>query len=151
MKKEISGLKPRTQSRLLAIQALYQHAQTEHDIHQIIQEFINTPIIAETEKTPVFDQDLFKSIATGVLQNTEEVNAMIERYLDEKWRIERLPIVMHCLLQCGSFELLFEKTIPTPVVLDQYIEIAKCFFDNRDIAFINAILDNIAKAARQSS
>lgn len=149
MKKETPHLKPRAQSRLSAIQALYQHVQTGHPIHQIIQEFIVAPLVSETDETLVFDKELFESLVTGVLNNTQEINNLIEQYLDEKWRIERLPIVMHCLLQCGSFELLFEKTIPTPVILDQYVEIAKSFFDNRDIAFINAILDNIAKAVRQ--
>jgi N utilization substance protein B len=135
---------------LCAIQALYQHAQTQTQIHQILQEFIHTPITPDdVVETPVMDQDLFKTIITGVLDNTEAIDSIIDQYLDDKWRIERLPIVMHSLLRCGSFELLFEKTIPTPVILDQYIEISKYFFDNRDIAFINAILDNIAKASRQ--
>lgn len=148
-KKEIPVFKPRTQARLSAIQALYQHAQTQTQISQIIQEFIDTPITSEMDETSIMDKKLFKTLMNGVLDHIEAVDNIIEQYLDEKWRIERLPIVMHCLLRCGSFELLFEKTIPIPVILDQYIELSKYFFDNRDIAFINAILDNIAKASRQ--
>jgi transcription antitermination protein NusB len=144
MKKQLI-LKPRTNSRMLAVQAMYQYFQTQSDYREIIQQFITSPIINEQEETIEWDKDFFKHLISNVIKNFDQINSSIENHLTQKWCLNRLSIVMNGLLQCATFELLFEKTTPNPVIIDQYVEISKGFFDTRDIAFVNAILDNIAK------
>ena len=37
---------------------------------------------------------------------------------------------------------------PKEVVLDEYVELAKAFFDDRDARFVNAALDGVARDVR---
>jgi N utilization substance protein B len=48
------------------------------------------------------------------------------------------------LMRCGCCELLIEIEAPSAVVLDEYIEISKAFFDTKETGFVNATLDAIA-------
>jgi N utilization substance protein B len=52
-------------------------------------------------------------------------------------------------LRCGVFELLHRRDVPREVVLDEYVEIAKSFFDGPEPGFINGILDAVVREARK--
>ena len=54
------------------------------------------------------------------------------------WRIDA---VARAILRAGATELEQRRDIPTAVVIDEYVEIAKAFFEGPEPAFINAALD----------
>ena len=58
---------------------------------------------------------------------------------------ERLAATDRAVLRMGTAELLFNPHVPTPVVLDEAIEIAKKFGSPKSVSFVNGVLDRVAK------
>lgn len=143
----------RRSSRLAAVQALYQWDQTGHNIETIINEFTEHRFSLLQEDELYFNPDVpfFKSLVLGVHQNLDTLNALIEKRLAENWRLERLPSVMKGILLAACYELSFEEIVPLPVILNEYIEISKEFFQDKEVSFVNGILDVISKNTRKKS
>ena len=52
------------------------------------------------------------------------------------------------VLRAGTYELLARADVPAPVAINEYVEVAKAFFDDGQAKFVNGILDAVAKDAR---
>ena len=68
--------------------------------------------------------------------------------LTKGWRLERLDATLRAILRSGAFELMRCPEAPTEVVIDEYVEIAKSFFEGPEPGFVNAALDGIAQDER---
>jgi N utilization substance protein B len=62
----------------------------------------------------------------------------------ERWRLERLGAVDRNLLRLAVLELLEEPT-PPKVVIDEAVRLAHWFGGHRSPAFVNGVLDRIAR------
>jgi N utilization substance protein B len=76
------------------------------------------------------------------------VDAAVTRRLAEGWKLTRLDATLRALLRSGVWELIQRPDTPREVVLDEYVELAKAFFDDRDAGFVNAALDGVARDVR---
>jgi transcription antitermination protein NusB len=149
MAKENSS-RARRSSRMAAVQALYQIEQNQQDVSSVVNEFMTHHFTGGNtifEKSP--DVEFFKILVNGVHTNTENVDETIQQCLQENWSVVRLSSVMRNLLRSAAYELLYEPLVPTPVILNEYIEVGKDFFQGREVGFVNGILDAIAKKVRQ--
>lgn len=90
------------------------------------------------------DMDYLLRILKGIQENEKELDVKIEKYLSN-WKINRLAKVDLAILRLSTYEMLFEKDIPTNVSINEGIELAKKYGEDKSPAFINAVLDNIAK------
>ena len=52
---------------------------------------------------------------------------------------------MGSILLCGAYELLFNDKTDNPIIINDYIEISKGFYEGREKDMVNAILDNLSK------
>ncbi|MBS1792223.1 MAG: transcription antitermination factor NusB [Acidobacteria bacterium] len=77
----------------------------------------------------------------GTLRELETVDEKI-RTRAEHWRIERMAIVDRNVLRMAVYEFLFEDT-PHTVIINEALEIARCFSTFEATQFINGILDAI--------
>jgi len=55
---------------------------------------------------------------------------------------------VRAILRSGAWELMQRPDVPMEVVIDEYVELAKAFFDAADAKFVNAALDGIARDVR---
>lgn len=141
----------RRAARLAAVQALYQMEYSGASSEAVAQDLLDGRLpLAETG--PI-DQDadivLFRTIVEGAVAQQGPVDTMIARKLAEGWRLERLDSVARAILRAGVVELWRRADIPTAVVIDEYVEIAKAFFEGAEPGFINGALDGCAKAIRE--
>jgi N utilization substance protein B len=67
----------------------------------------------------------------------------------EHWTLERMAVVDRSLLRLGTAEILYWPWIPDRVSIDEYVEIAKKFGTEESPGFVNAILDRVAREARE--
>ena len=44
--------------------------------------------------------------------------------------------------------MLARPDVPKAAVIDEYVDVAKAFFDDREAKFVNGILDAVAKEVR---
>ena len=91
--------------------------------------------------------------AEGIVRGVVEFRAVIDQKISEhakNWSLKRMTPVDLSILRIGVYELLYQPEIPTPVVIDEAIEIAKRYGTKESPAFIYGILDKIAAVAEQS-
>ncbi len=83
----------------------------------------------------------------GALVHRAELDERVEQ-TSLHWRIERMARVDRNILRLGVYELLHRPDVPTKVCLNEAIEIARKFGSEESGAFINGVLDKIAKTVR---
>lgn len=133
-------------ARIAAVQALYQMEIANRGAASVIEEFLAEHLTGQPEFLPkgAVDRNFFTRLVNDVVEQQDKIDQIIRARLSKKWRFSRIDAILRAILRCGCCELLVAKTIPTAVVVDEYVEIAKAFFDKSESGFINATLDAIA-------
>lgn len=93
-----------------------------------------------------FARDLLETVGG----NRTRVDAALEEAA-ENWTLERMGVVDRSILRLGAAEILFWPWIPEEVSIDEYVEIARKYGAESSGAFVNAVLDRIAREAREAS
>jgi N utilization substance protein B len=83
----------------------------------------------------------------GVAEHLEEIDRLIDGY-SSNWTLERMARVDLALLRMAAYELLFAPDVPPNVVINEAVEIGKRFGTKETPAFINGILDQVARQTR---
>lgn len=140
----------RTVARLAAVQALYQMELAGEGVETVISEFSNHRFDSDIEGEALAEADeaYFAKIVRGVVTDQRELDAAVKARLASNWRLERLDATLRALLRSGAWELLKQPDTPREVVIDEYVELAKAFFDDAEARFVNAALDGVARDAR---
>jgi N utilization substance protein B len=86
-------------------------------------------------------------LSVGVARNAKDIDLAIGR-ASEHWKVERLAAVDRAVLRIATFELIHEPETPTEVVIDEAVEIARRFAGEKSPAFVNGVLDVIARQVR---
>ncbi|SER15956.1 NusB antitermination factor [Gracilibacillus ureilyticus] len=124
-------MKRRT-AREKALQILFPLDREEYNVEEA-----RNYLIDETE------QDSFLiNLVNGVVENKEEIDTKISAHL-EKWSLNRLATVERTLLRIATYELFYEKDAPPSVVINEAIEIAHIFGDDKSGKFINGVLSKM--------
>jgi len=82
-------------------------------------------------------------LVEGVQEYSARIDGLIDRYA-ERWAIGRMPLVDKNLLRLGIFELLWAPDVPTAVVINEAVELAKSMSTEESGRFINGILGRVA-------
>ncbi|WP_130537562.1 transcription antitermination factor NusB [Thiomicrorhabdus indica] len=130
----------RTQSRRVALQALYQWQMTNNSPIEIMRYFQENGFLGD------LDFDLFKELLENIIELHEEVDANYAEFLDRK--VERLDPVERAILRIGSYELQHQIATPYKAVINESVELAKRFGAEESHKFINGVLDKVAKQLR---
>ncbi|MEN2994209.1 MAG: transcription antitermination factor NusB [Thermodesulfovibrio sp.] len=80
----------------------------------------------------------------GTIKNIDHIDKIIQKYAD-KWHIERMLAIDRNILRFSIYEILYRPDIPYQVTINEAVEIAKKYSTKESSAFINGILDRIAK------
>ncbi|MEM6538501.1 MAG: transcription antitermination factor NusB [Pseudomonadota bacterium] len=135
----------RTLSRLAAVQALYQMEQTQTGVDTTILEFKTHRLGGDIDGVALKDADdtFFEDIVRGVVDRQSTLDSVIETHLASGWRIGRIDATARAILRSGIFELSSRPDVPPAAVVDEYVGIANSFFDKKEAAFINGVLDAV--------
>ncbi|MDP2193328.1 MAG: transcription antitermination factor NusB, partial [Alphaproteobacteria bacterium] len=141
---------PRHASRIAAVQALYQIAQTSTDCQKVVHQMILSSFDTIKQEGYVApDKEFFEQLVVESSAQFAALDEEIQPHLSDNWRIERLASVLLMILRLGIFELKSCLTIPKTVVINEYIEITKAFFPGgNETRFVNSVLDKAAKLIR---
>jgi len=93
------------------------------------------------------DLEFLRALVEGAWAHRAEVDAAIEG-CSRNWKFSRMDRVDRSILRLAAYELLHCPDVPAPVVLDEGVELAKEFGTPESPAFVNGILDPIARQAR---
>jgi N utilization substance protein B len=131
----------RRKARELAIQILYQMEMKGSEPKEVLD------IFWRSNDTPQDVRDFTVSLVDGTFRNRKEIDQLIEKH-SLHWKLLRMALVDRNVLRLGAYELLYLHDIPTSVILNEAIEVAKKFGTEDSSSFINGILDNVAKEVR---
>lgn len=134
---------PRTEARLMAVQALYQFLLIGSGEADILKQFVSRHVPGRKG-----DGALFALLFKGALDERPRYQALIEANLAADWSWERIGYVEQALLLSAITELDIRQDTPTKVVLNEFLNIAHSYFEKPEVAFINSVLDKAAKALR---
>jgi N utilization substance protein B len=93
------------------------------------------------EQAQVFAREL----VAAAIDRTAEIDQLITTS-SKNWRLDRMSRVDRNILRLGACELLAFRDIPTKVVINEAVELAKRFGTAESSAFVNGVLDRIATA-----
>jgi transcription antitermination protein NusB len=141
-KKRGSNRSRRALARLAAVQALYQIDLTVGEPAKVIAEFRQHRLDKNA------DRDFFGEIVDGVSARHTEVDGLLTPLLAEGWAMARLETVLRAILRAGAFELLARGDVPARVVIDEYVNVARAFFSDKEPGVVNGILDRLARSLR---
>lgn len=80
----------------------------------------------------------------GVWAARDELDRTLESYL-KNWSLYRLGTVERAVLRMGVWELSNCRDIPSPIVINESVDLAKWFSETKSGRFVNGILDRFAK------
>lgn len=147
----------RSVARLAAVQALYQMELSGAGVEAVVREFADHRFGGDLEgepqgETPMAEADeaFFADLVRGVVADQAQVDRAIVKRLAQGWRLERLDATVRAILRAGAYELAGRADVPAEVVIDEYVELAKAFFDPAEAGFVNAALDGIASDVRKA-
>ena len=134
----------RTRARELAMQLLYQLDVQGPDLLGCLDNFL-----IENE-----NNDMARKLASDWSKGTWENLAACDELISAstiKWRMSRLSPVDKSILRLAVYQLKYCPDVPTKVVINEAIELAKKFSTVQSSSFVNGVLDAIVKkiAARQ--
>ncbi len=89
------------------------------------------------------DLDLVNELVRGVSAYRAEIDAQLTE-LSRNWRLERMGIVERNVIRIALFELGHAPNVPTAVVINEAVELAKRYGTAEGVAFVNGLLDRAA-------
>lgn len=134
------GARSRRLSRELLLKALYQWQLTAHSIPELTAQFSALADFARC------DRDFFGELLPVTIGDVPALDALISRQATRS--IEQLDVVGRALLLLGLTELKVRADVPTKVVINEYVELAKRYGATDSYKFVNAVLDKMARELR---
>ena len=124
----------RSEARVLIMTILYQifmyeRSNIKYEKEEVIKE--NTPV----------DNLFVREIVNGVLDKKDELYKKADENLKD-WKMTRLGLTDQAILCIGLYELLYTDT-PDVVAINEAVELAKKYSDDKVKNMINKVLDNV--------
>jgi N utilization substance protein B len=131
-----AGNDARSDARERALHLLYEaHAKSE-----------SGSSIVESQVLAVDD------LVLEIVQGVDGVTAFADEIITENaigWTLARMPVIDLIVVRIAIFELKSRPDVPTAVILNEAVELAKTFSTDESGRFVNGILSTIAKKVRQ--
>ncbi|WP_125152260.1 transcription antitermination factor NusB [Clostridium rectalis] len=150
----------RKKTREIAMKLLFEMAIKKEDYKDVIEnlkeantqeegktgEILGIKIEKDPENIDLQDVDMpyLVRVLKGVEENRSLIDEKIEMHL-KKWKLHRIAKVDLSILRLCTYEILFEEDIPEKVSINEAIELAKRYGEDKSSSFINAVLDSIVK------
>ena len=110
---------------------MYKKSNYNYDLDKVIKENIE------------ISNDFVNEIVFGVLEHEDELVDIANKYLKD-WTIDRLGKTDQAILKIGLYELLYTDT-PDIVCINEALDLASEYSDDKVKSMINAVLDNVMK------
>src|SRR5215213_9805355 len=141
----------RSAARLAAVQALYQMEVSGKGVIDALAEFEAFWIGREVEGISFkpAENEFFRDILGGVVREQRPIDVKVDAALSAGWPLKRVDAVLRAILRAGAYELMFRKDVPARVAISEYVEVAHSFYSEDEPGLVNAVLDAIAREARE--
>ena len=129
-------MRARQGARDLLIKALYQWQLGGHDVTELQEQFAMAPEYAQ------IDKDYFQELLAAAISNVTSLDSLITTQADSD--VKTVDVVGRAVLLLGLEELSSRPDVPTKVVFNEAVELAKRYGSPNCFRFVNAVLDKAA-------
>ncbi len=148
-----------TNARLMAVQAVYAKELSNEKWEKIMSRFLMGEAGGQVIKDGIAgreefislepaDAQLFTNLVSAVKENDENLTNTIKENVSGKVDYDRLEILMKCILKVGLAEFTANPTLDTPIIVNEYTDMTRAFFDGPEVKIVNAMLDRYGKVMR---
>jgi len=130
----------RKTARETAMKMLYGKDFGCDDPYDVVLEISGVEVEAEQS-----DIDFAESLITGVLEHKDEIDSIIADK-SAGWSTDRMPKVDLSVLRIAVYELLFDKSAPKKVIINEAVRIATRYGGDNSPKFVNGVLGNIVRS-----
>jgi N utilization substance protein B len=142
----------RTAARLAAVQALYEMEISGKGVTEAMAEFEAHWMGREVEGLTFqpAEAEFFRAILQGVIQNQVAIDQKVDAALAKGWPLRRIETVLRAVLRAGAYELMHRPDVPAKVVISEYVDLTRDFYEGEEAGMVNAVLDSIGREVRAS-
>ena len=108
---------------------VYESNKVSFDVNEIIKSVLE------------IDNEFVKDIVYGVITYKDNIDKLANKYLN-KWTIDRLGNTDQAIIRMSIYELMYTDT-PDIVVINEAVELAKLYSDDKVKNMINGVLDKV--------
>jgi N utilization substance protein B len=134
------GARARHLARQLLVKALYQWQIAGHSVAELSAQF------AADEDFEASDRDFFGQLLAVTIESAPALDTIIARQAARG--LEQLDAVGRAILLLGLAELKFREDVPSKVVINEAVELAKRYGPAESFKFVNAVLDKSSRELR---
>lgn len=155
-----ASVKPANQrgaARLAAVQALYQMDLTAARLMDVVSEFENFRLGREVDSDAgpevyrTADAQWFRGILAGVVGRQKSIDPLIHQHLPADWPLSRVETLLRAILRAGVWELMEKRDVPAPVIINEYVDVARAFFEDEEPRLVNGLLDRVSRRLREDA
>ena len=138
----------RRRSRDFAFLLIYEaNVQKDKDLADLMAD--TAELVASLETSQDFHPDetemeYIKTTVAGVLEKREEIDVIISENA-HGWKLKRISATSGAILRLAIYEMLYNKNVPFVVAINEAVELAKKYDDDKGPKFINGILNAVAE------
>lgn len=126
----------RTKARKRALDVLFEAEQRHLDPVSLLADRLVQP--GTEAALPQYSVE----IVEGVLARLDWIDELLETYSHE-WSLDRMPAVDRALLRIGTWEILFNESVPDAVAIDEAVELSRSLSTDDSPVFVNGLLGRI--------
>jgi len=105
---------------------------------------ISIPGNNTNDETDVEVTNYSLDLVKGIKENQTQIDELIANSL-QNWTFDRIPRVDRNILRIAVYELLYQKDVPTNVVISEAVSLAESLSTSESSAFVNGTLGTISK------
>jgi len=106
--------------------------------------FIKTLFALSFNNNKSTQNEKIEPTITKILQKVKQIDKIIEKYAP-KYPIQKISKIDLAVLRLSVFELMLEKKNPPKVIIDEAVELAKEYGNEKSYSFINGVLGSLLK------
>ncbi|MGL4946888.1 MAG: transcription antitermination factor NusB [Cetobacterium sp.] len=106
-----------------------------------INETLESYLLRDDTNLNTNEKEFIEKYCQGMALNDEKVVETLKNNITG-WNLERIGNVEKALLKISTYEILFEE-VPAEIVVNEVVELAKKYGDDKSHEFINGVLAKI--------
>lgn len=144
------GHKARSVARLGAVQTLFQMELSEQGADEAIRDYMDHRSGAEIDGVQYAEADraMFENIVRGAVEHQVAIDGALDKCLLQEWPLHRLDSILRAILRASAYEILMRRDIPARVIMNEYLDVARAFFEDAEPGMANGVMDRLSRATR---
>lgn len=142
----------RSTAREIAVRLSYELSFTSLSIDELLDQTLSEEYFANLAEEDALYAELpnekqaqyIRKLVCGVDEHAAELDSYIEKYA-VGWKFERVPLVASAIMRVAMYEILYMPEIPNGAAINEAVEIAKKYEDEKVVSFMNGILGSFVR------